>query len=175
MGLIDTAYKTLSRLFEPQKHTRSGTQQHTHTSKKHRHHDLPCLLASSGFNFTGEWDCRTTRDGAWSAQHGDAIFLCETNLSFILFTIIQCAAAWRARGQKVSFWSDYLPFFRGRCIETMRTDPSSIDICFVNASWVFIMFWHDFRWVGGGRHDHIIYLQRRGRLRHVANLLRVKA
>ncbi len=62
---------------------------------------------------------------------------------FILFTIILCAAARRARGQKVSLWSDYLPFFHGRCFKTMRTDPSSVNISFANAAQLFIMFWHD--------------------------------
>ena len=40
------------------------THHNTHDLKKHRHYDLPPPPASSGFNFTGEWDCRTTRNCA---------------------------------------------------------------------------------------------------------------
>ncbi len=42
----------------------------------------------SGSSFEGKSDCSTMRNQAWSAQHGDAIFLRVTNLIFILFAII---------------------------------------------------------------------------------------
>ncbi len=59
-----------------------------HKKQKHRHHDLPRPLASSGFNFIGECDCRMLHDQSQSTQHGDVIFIGETNIFFILLTII---------------------------------------------------------------------------------------
>jgi hypothetical protein len=70
---------------------------------KHRHHGPHNLPASSGSNFTGECDRRTSRDRSQSSQSIDVTFINKTNKSFILFTIILCASAQRARGQKVSF------------------------------------------------------------------------
>ncbi len=76
-------------------------QAHSHTTpqvkKKHRHHGPPNPLAPDGSNFTGE--CNQSR----SLRSGDVTFIDETNKSFILLTIILCAAAQHARGQKVSF------------------------------------------------------------------------
>ena len=104
---------------------------HRTTSKKHRHHDLPRPPASSGFNFTGECDRRMSRDRYRSPQHGDAIFSCKTNFCFILLTIILYAADRRARGQKVCFFSEYLCFLFGCCVESTRTDPSYPSIYFL--------------------------------------------
>ena len=59
-----------------------------HKKQKHQHHDLPQPLASSGFNFIGEWDCRMLHNQSQSMQHGDVIFIDETDIFFILFTII---------------------------------------------------------------------------------------
>ena len=59
--------------------------------------------APSGFNFRGKCDRRTSRDLSRSSRSGDVIFIDVTNKTFILFTIILCASAQRARGQKVSF------------------------------------------------------------------------
>ena len=109
----------------PRHHTQP---QHRTTSKKHQHHDLPRSPASSGSNLTGECDRRTSHDRYRSPQHGDAIFLCETNFSFILLTIILYAADRRAWGQKVCFFSKYLCFLFVRCIESTRTDPSYLPI-----------------------------------------------
>ena len=64
--------------------TSHNTQpQHTApaTSKKHRNHDLR-PPASSGFNFTGECDRRTSCDRYRSPQYGDAIFLMKRTVSF---------------------------------------------------------------------------------------------
>ena len=59
-----------------------------HASEKHRHHDLPRPPASSGSKFTGKCDRHTSRDRYRSPKHGDAIFLRENNVSFILLPII---------------------------------------------------------------------------------------
>ena len=72
------------------------------------------------------------RDRSWSPQHGDAIFRRETNFFFILFTIILYAADRRAQGQKVCFFSEYLCFLFGRCVESTRTDPSYPTIYFLS-------------------------------------------
>ncbi len=71
--MVNTSYNT-----QPQ-HTAPAT------SKKHRHHDLPRPPASSGFNFTGECDRRTSCDRYRSSQYGDAIFLHETNCFFLFY------------------------------------------------------------------------------------------
>jgi hypothetical protein len=68
----------------PQRTTTTHAVQH----KKHQHHDLPLPLASSGFNYLGECNCSTSRGQSQSAQHGNAIFLFESNEFSILFTII---------------------------------------------------------------------------------------
>jgi hypothetical protein len=54
------------------------------------------------------------------------IFLHETNLFFILFIFILQAADQRAGRQQVCFFCEYLLFFLGRYIESMRTDPTSL-------------------------------------------------
>ena len=69
-----------------------------------------CLLASSGFNFTGEWDCRTSCNQSRRFQCGDVIFIDESNSSFILLTIILFALARHPRRQKVSFYANSLCF-----------------------------------------------------------------
>ena len=84
----------------------------------------PRLPASSGSNFLGEWNHCTSHNRAPSALHGDAIFLHETNFIFILLAIILQEAAQRARWLKVSFFSEYLPFFLIRFVESMRTNLS---------------------------------------------------
>ncbi len=82
-----------------------------HKKQKHQHHDLPQPLASSGFNFVGECDCRMMRNWSQSTQHGNVIFIDKTNIFFILLTIILQVLDWRAHELKVSYFSDYLIFF----------------------------------------------------------------
>ena len=139
------------RTILPPQHT---TTTHRATSKKHRHHDLPRPPASSGSNFIGECDRRMSRDRSRSPQHGDAIFLRETNCFFILLPIILHAADRRARGQKVCFLIEYLCFFFGCCVESTRADPSYLPICFLpmppESSSCFGMVSDE----GGGRHVH---------------------
>ena len=115
-------------LDKPRHHT---LPQHRTTSKIHQHHDLPRPPASSGSNLTGECDRRTSRDRYRSPQHGDAMFLSEANFFYILLTIIPYAGDRRAWGQKVCFFSDYLCFLFGRCLESTRTDPSYPPIYFL--------------------------------------------
>jgi hypothetical protein len=72
------------------------TIHNTHTKNiKHRHHGPPKPPASSGSNFTGECDRRTSRDQSRSLQHGDVLFIDDTNFSFIYLFIILSAAAQR--------------------------------------------------------------------------------
>ncbi len=116
-------------LLPESKHTH--TTPHVEIRTKHRHHGPPNPLAPDGSNFTGECDRCTLRDRSRSSQSSDVTFIDETK-SFILLTIIiLCAAAHRARGQKVSFWSDGSCFFCHRCIKTARTDPSYSPIPFL--------------------------------------------
>ncbi len=86
-------------------------QHNTKINKKHQHYCPPRPSASSGFNFIGECNCRLLHDWSQSLQHGDVIFIDETNIFFILLTIILQASDRHARELKVSFWSDYLLFF----------------------------------------------------------------
>jgi hypothetical protein len=53
-----------------------------HKKQKQQHHDLPRPLASGRFNFIGECDCRMLRNQSQSTQHGDVIFIDETNILF---------------------------------------------------------------------------------------------
>jgi hypothetical protein len=80
-------------------------------NKKHQHHDLPQPLSSSSFNFIGECDCHMLHNQSQSMQHGDVIFIDETNIFFILLTIILQVLDWRAHKLKVSYFSDNLLFF----------------------------------------------------------------
>jgi hypothetical protein len=82
-----------------------------HKKQKHRHHDLPQPLASSSFNFIGEYDCRMLRNQSQSMQHGNVIFIDETNIFFILLTINVQVLDRRAQKLKVSYFSAYLLFF----------------------------------------------------------------
>ena len=87
------------------------THNRHNTTKKHWHHDLAQLLASSGFNFIGECDRRMLRDWSLSLQHGNVIFIDETNIFFIFLTIIPQVLDWHAHELKVSYVSAYLLFF----------------------------------------------------------------
>ncbi len=85
---------------------------HTTTHNTQQKHKTPSpwppkLPASSGSNFTGECDHRTSRNRSQSLQHGDVTFIDKTNCSVISFIIILQAAAWCTCGQKVSFISYY--------------------------------------------------------------------
>ncbi len=82
-----------------------------HKKQKHQNHNLPQLLASSSFNFIGECDCRMLRNWSQSTQHGAAIFIDETNIFFILSTIILQVLDQHAHELKVSYFSDDLLFF----------------------------------------------------------------
>ena len=79
--------------------------QHTGKLKKHRHHDRHDPLASTGSNLRGKCDRRTSRDRFRWFRWGDVIFIDESNLSFILLTIILLASDRCAWKQKVSFYA----------------------------------------------------------------------
>ena len=100
-------------------------------NQKKCHHGPPNPPAPGGSNSTGECDRPTSRDRSRSLRFSDVTFIDENNKSFILLTILLCAAAQRALGQKVSFWSDSSCFFHGRFVETTRTDPSYSLISFL--------------------------------------------
>jgi hypothetical protein len=121
-----------------------------HKKQKHQHHDLPCPLASSGFNFIGECDRRMLRNRSWSLQHGDVIFIDETNIFFILLTNILKALDQRARKLKVSYFSDYLFFFLTVALKRCALTPAICWYFFANVLLVLVMFCHDFVLGGGG-------------------------
>jgi hypothetical protein len=80
-------------------HNNQSTHTHTHKTKnniQHHHHGPPKLPASHGTNFTGECNCRTSRNQSQSLQHGIEHLTGDTNFSFIYLTIILGAAAQRA-------------------------------------------------------------------------------
>jgi hypothetical protein len=54
---------------------------------------------------------RMMHDQSQSTQHGGVIFIDETNIFFILLTIILQFLDWRAHKLKVSYFSAYLLFF----------------------------------------------------------------
>ena len=70
---------------------------------KQRHHGPPSPPAPGGSNSTGERDRPTSRDRSQSLRSSYVTFIDESNKSFILLTILLCAEARRALGQKVSF------------------------------------------------------------------------
>ncbi len=94
-------------LYIMQLHTTNTTPQ----KQKHQHHDLPWLLASRGFNFIGECDHHMLSNRSQSMQNGNVIFTDETNIFFILLTIILQVLDRRAHKLKVSYFSAYLLFF----------------------------------------------------------------
>jgi hypothetical protein len=121
--------------------------------KKHQHHDLPQPLASSCFNFLDECDCRMLRDWSQSMQHRDVIFIDETNIFFILLTIILQVLDLRAHELKVSYFSAYLLFFWA--VASKQCAPT-MSIC-----WYFNYHCspsphHDWAWfwTRGARHHH---------------------
>ena len=83
--------------------TIDNNTQHTHKYIKHRHHGPPKPPASRGSIFRGECDRCTSRDQSQSSQHGNVLFIDDTNFSFIYLTNILCAAAQHTHWLKVSF------------------------------------------------------------------------
>ena len=75
--------------------------------------------------FTGKCDRRTSRDRSRSLLSGDVIFINEINKFLTLLTIILCAAAGRARGQKVSFLSDSRDFFVASKLQRHALTPAT--------------------------------------------------
>ncbi len=90
-------------------------------------------------------------------------FLRETNVFFILLTIILYAADQRAWGQKVCFLVNTCAFYSSVARINSHWPQLSADIFFTDAAWGLIMFWHDFG-RGGGRHCHGCRWRRGGRV-----------
>ncbi len=125
-------------------------QHNTRKNKKHWHHDLPCPLASSGFNLIGECDHLILCDQSQSPQHGDVIFIDETNIFFILLTIILQASDQRACELNVSFISDYLFFFLAVASKQCALTPAICWYFFADVFLVLVKFCHDFVLGWGG-------------------------
>ncbi len=104
-------YEPTADTQEPTTSCTHNNTQHTTKNLKHRHHGPPKPPASSGSNFIGECNRRTSHNLSRSLQHGNVTFINKTNCSVIIFTIILQAMARRACGQKVSFICYYLCFF----------------------------------------------------------------
>jgi hypothetical protein len=71
--------------------THNNTQHTTQINIKHHHHGPLKPPASRGSNFIGECNHRTLHNRSRSLQHGDVLFIDDTNFSFIYLTIILCA------------------------------------------------------------------------------------
>ena len=99
-----------------------NTQPTTSKHIKTPHHGPTWPLASSGFNFVGEWDCRTLHDWSWSPQHSDAFFM----WTYMFHYYIDCYSVghrWMRLLTKGKFFSEYTCFSIGRCVKSMHTDP----------------------------------------------------
>ncbi len=119
----------------PREQTASCTHnniQHTSKNRKHHHYGPPKLPASSGSNFTGEYDCDRCTLCNWyqSPQYGNLTFIDKTNCSVISFTITLQAVVWRACRQKVSFYKLLLMLFCTNALELCAL-TSAIWRCFV--------------------------------------------
>ncbi len=126
----------------------------THNTQQQKIHKTqppcpPCLPASSGSNFIGEYYCCMSDDRYWSPQQGGVTFIDVTICSVMLFTVILQAAAWRACGQKVSFMSYYLCLFCATALEqgALTSAIRRYFICWYPASTSHVSAW--FRTRGG--------------------------
>jgi hypothetical protein len=116
-------------------HAQKAISQHTTTThrttcKNQRHHDLPHLPASSSFTCKGECNRRTICCVIAHDLRNTAMHFLNVKLIIPLLTILLSATDQRNHGQKVVFFSEYLPFFLGRCVGSTRTDPSYPPIFF---------------------------------------------
>jgi hypothetical protein len=101
------------------------THNQRNTKKQnHQHHYLPRPPASSGFNFIGECNRRVLCNQSQSLQYGDVIFIDESNIFFILLSIILQASDLHACKLKVSFLSDYLFSFLAVALKQPTLTPA---------------------------------------------------
>ncbi len=91
-------------------------------------------------------------------QHHDVIFIDETNIFFILLTIILQVLDRRAYKLKVSFFSADLLLFLAIALKQPHWLYLSIDILITAVPWVLVVFWQDFR--QGGRGTIVTMLSR---------------
>ncbi len=96
-------------------------------SKKHQHHGFPHPPASSGFNFIGEWiTVYCTIDLNLSTQHGDVVFIEETN-EFFFYRLLSYRPQTSTLANYIGkLFKWLLVFFLGCCIKTMHTYPSHL-------------------------------------------------
>jgi hypothetical protein len=85
--------------------------QHNTTKNKNTNSKFSPTAGFQRLYFIGECDCRVLQNWSQSTQHGNAIFIDETNIFFILLTIILQVLDWHTHKLKVSYFSDYLLFF----------------------------------------------------------------
>ncbi len=123
-------------------HNYTQPTQHTH-KQKHPHHDLPYLPASSGLNFIGEWDCCLLCNQSWSLQQGNKKFIDETDIFFILLTLILQASDRCTCLLKLSFFSDYLFIFFAIILKQCTLTPA---ICWYFLCWCIPRFCHVLPW-----------------------------
>ncbi len=129
-----------------------------HKKQKHRHHDLPRPLASGGFNFIGEFNHCMLCDWSQSMQHGDVIFINETNIFFIFLTIILQVLHRCTHKLKVGYFGDYLLFFltiaSKQCVLTVSIRQYFNHCCPPSPCHVLAWFWTR----GVRRHRHRAFM-----------------
>ncbi len=85
--------------------------QHNTTKNKNTNTMFSPTAGFQRLYFIGECDCRVLRNRSQSTQHSNVIFIDETNIFFILLTIILQVLDRHTHELKVSYFSDYLLFF----------------------------------------------------------------
>ena len=128
---------------------RLHTTNTTPEKSKHRHHYLPQPLVSRGFTFIGECDHCMLHNQSQSMQHGNVIFD-ETNIFFILLTIILQVLDQHAHELKVSYFSDDLLFFLAVASKRRALTVSTCGYFNCRCPPSHHHVWHDFRWGGHG-------------------------
>jgi len=125
--------------------------------KKHQHHDIPRLLASSGSNFLGEWSRRTSHDSAPSALRGHAIFYVQLINSLFYLLLFYRKRLSAHADKRWAFSVNACPFFLfaslNRCALTSAIRWYIFCRCLPSTH--HVRAW--FRTRGGGRHDHAVY------------------
>ncbi len=125
-------------------HTTNTTPQ-----KKHQHHNLPCPLASSSFNFTGECNCHMLWNRSRSPQHCDVIFIDETNIFLFYWLLFFRPQTGMLANQRWFFL--VITFILFLAVASKQRAPTPTICWFFSADvlLVLVVFCHDFV-LGGG-------------------------